>query len=181
MNRLKVLSALLCLLVVSCAKPVVTVHLVKPTENESIVYLYRPGVLANSMVSPELILNDEKISEIENGTYQVFHLPAKSHILSLNVDEKYLGNKTIELNTQPNQLYFVKLESSLKFQKNKPYIRYLYLKQVSESEAHIELSQLDEEKLSNSASKMQEGDSKAINKDEEAQFSILKTNNPFQK
>ena len=178
MNILKVLSILWCLLAISCAAPVATVKLVKPVDNESIVYVYRPRVLANSMVLPELIINGEKISKIENGSYQIFHLPVQRHVISLEVADRYLGDKTIKLNTLPNQFYFLRLVSRLKFQKNKPYIRHLYLEQVSESDAYFELLQLADNKLAISATKE---DSGATNDDSEAKFSILKTNNPFYK
>jgi len=169
------------MLLVSCASPVPTMTLVKPVESESIVYVYRPRVLANSMVSPELIVNDEKISEIDNGSFQIFHLPAKSHVFSLNVDERYLGDKTIKLNTKSNQLYFLKLISSLKFQKNKPYIRHLYLKQVSEPDAYAELLQLVENELPESRPQVEGEAQESEAAASEASFSILKTNNPFQK
>ena len=155
------------------------VALAPPIDNESIIYIYRPASLSNVVISPMLKINGEGIIEISNNSYSYFHLPAGSNTFKLELSQRYIGKKELQLDIKPQQTYFIKISTSLKFEKNKPYTRRF---DITTSQKNIALEEIKDIPYA--------GKNKIVSatkstfpteKTEDSQFTIDKTRNPFSK
>jgi len=176
-------SVIMSFLLVACTSQPVTFETMQPSaEKGSIVYVYRPLSMANSMVSPKLLLNGKAIFELKNGSYQYNYVPAGKQVFSLDLSDRYTGNKRIALEVKPNNIYFIRATSALGFEMNKPYTRSFNLGSVDSSAALHELSKIAAG--GKSLSSFKKGvvrESSTSEKIEDTQFSIENTRNPFYK
>lgn len=145
------------------------------------VYLYRPLLLANSMVTPRVLLNGHAVDKISNGGFIRIPVALNTQIVSLDLGKQYLGDKSLSLQVRLRQRYFVRVNSSLTFQMNKPYLRYFNLQLVDEKTALKEMHSM----LKDTAEKTQPAmlpDDQQVTDDEspeEDHFSMSKSRNPF--
>lgn len=89
-------SGLIFLLLVACTPKNIVFEPVQPSaEKGSVVYVYRLSAMANSMVSPALLLNGRVVTELKSGSYFYSYINSGQHIFSLKLGERYKGNKKI--------------------------------------------------------------------------------------
>ena len=174
-------SSVLFLFLTACTPKHVVFEAMQPdSEKGSIVYVYRPSAMANAMTSPALLLNGKMISELESGSYHYSHINPGQHIISLDLGERYEGNKTIVLDVKPDEVYFIRATTALHFEMNRPYARFFNLELVESSIARQELTKIPVGHQSQLSFKESEVQGEAPAKEsEEFQFSIENTRNPF--
>jgi len=183
MQQLVFLSSVILLFLMGCTSKHTVFEVIQPSsEKGSIVYVYRPSAMANAMTSPALLFNGELISTLERNSYLYRHVTPGLHVLNLDLGERYTGIKKIVLNVRPNEVYFIRMTSELRFEMNKPYTRIFNLEPVDSSTALHELASIsvkDKSKPSIRGGEVEVGvSSENI---EDAQFSIENTRNPFSK
>jgi len=165
-----------------CSSNKVTFVAVKPANHtESVVYIYRPSLLANLIITPELIHNGVKKMGISNNSYTFMRLPAGKHTFNLKLPERYSGTQSLTINTIPDKTYFLKVSTTLTFAKNKPYGRAFSISHIPSELALNEIQQL---KLTDKSQNKTAKKLKPFNAPEgveDDQFSINKTRNPFSK
>jgi len=174
-------SSVLFLFLTACTPKHVVFEAMQPdSEKGSIVYVYRPSAMANAMTSPALLLNGKMISELESGSYHYSHINPGQHIISLDLGERYEGNKTIVLDVKPDEVYYIRATSDLRFQMNKPYTRSFNLELVESSIAKRELTNIAVKRGSQLSFKVSDVQEESPAKEgEEFRFSIENTRNPF--
>lgn len=99
------------------------------------VLIYRPDAMANIMVSPEVLVDGKPVFVIHNNQYQALQLAAGPHHISLNLTERYLGEHEITLDTRVGLSYFLRIDTAMKFQQNRPYDRSFDIRSIAEAEA----------------------------------------------
>ena len=166
----------------------------KPVSGDgAIVYIYRPDSLSNIMISPAIFINGKKSSEIKNGTYISVSLPTGKHVFKLELGDRYDGQHAVNLMLKDAEVYFLRIDTKLKFKKNDLYERSFDISSVASSDALMAIrnckktdtnrqrlrpeSMASEQKLKSSEN---EPDT-IFSNDEKSRFSISKTKNPFEK
>ena len=176
-------SSFIFLFLVACTQKHIVFEAMQPNPVKgSIVYVYRSSVIANAITSPALLLNGELVSEIKRDSYLYRYVVPGRYILSLDLGERYEGNKRIDLDVKSNQVYFIRVTSELRFEMNKPYTRSFNLELVDSSIALDELAGISNGRESLSSFRKNKDQEEASGeKIEDAQFSIESTRNPFSK
>lgn len=186
MNKL-VLIMLFMLAVTACSTKKSNFVEVKPSsESETALYIYRPYSMSNIMITPEIVLDGEKITDIKNSSYRYFFLPQGKHTVELEIDERYSGVQKVDVNLQQSKTVYLRVNTSLKFEKNKPYSRSFSLEVVDKETAltEIQATQYADKKKNNKKEVLtNESETSSNSQDEVAkdQFTIQKTRNPFAK
>lgn len=192
-NTLTTLSLLLSAILISaCSTKTSNFKLTDTVSGKkSIVYIYRPASASNILISPELLINDEKKFEIKSNSYTFINLPPDEHTFKLDLTNRYIGNKEITLKTQAQQYYFLRVNTSLKFEQNKPYTRSFDIEEVSREIAVTEIKIIPStvDNIKQKELVTQENDKHMSTEAAESmpvqtpddQFSISKTRNPFSK
>lgn len=164
----------------SCASNNPTFVALAPSiNNESIIYIYRPASLSNAVISPMLKINGEDNIKISNNSYSYVQLAAGKHIFKLDLSKRYTGKTELELDVKPQTTYFLKLSTSLKFEKNKPYTRRFDIKPRHKDIALTEIKNIPytDKNKTDTDKKSTPTTEKTVG----SQFSIDKTRNPFAK
>jgi len=174
-------SSVIFLILVACTPKRIVFETMQPDlEKGSVVYVYRSSAIANAITSPALMLNGELVSELKRDSYLYRYVVQGRHILSLDLGERYKGNKRIVLDVKPDQVYFIRVTSELRFEMNKPYTRSFNLELVDSSIALDELASISDGRESQISFKKNKAQEEASGeKTEDAQFSIESTRNPF--
>ena len=183
MRQLVLLSSVILLFLMGCTSKHTVFDVIQPSsEKGSIVYVYRPSAMANAMISPALLFNGELVTTLEDNSYLYRHVTPGLHVLNLDLGERYTGIKKIVLNVRPNEVYFIRMTSELRFEMNKPYTRTFNLESVDSSTALNELASMSVKDKSKSSIKGGEVEVGVSSENiEDAQFSIENTRNPFSK
>jgi len=128
-------------LLVSCAtEQKIFVPEIATVEKGSIVYIYRPNAFSNIAVSPDVLINGVKNFPVSNNRYTLVYLKPGLYEFKLDLDEFYQGNKKIELNVGPEETYYLKIETALKFEPGKAYNRRFDIKSVQDTVAVNEIA-----------------------------------------
>ena len=182
-----------CVLSACAHKSSVFLALDSADDNEAIVYVYRPNSLSNIVVSPDILIDGKKKFESKNNTYMAMRLPAGEHQFRLDLASRYQGQHSVSLNLLPMQQYFIRVDTRMKFQKNNLYLRYFDIFNVSNDIAVKEIKSCRyigkrklavsrENPLLSSEDEVLKAESKEVLiNDTDAEFSILKTRDPFAK
>ena len=155
------------------------VALVPSIENQSIIYIYRPASFSNVVISPMLKINGDDNVEISNNSYSYVQLTAGKHIFKLDLSKRYIGNTEIALDIKPQKTYFLKISTSLEFEKNKPYTRRFDIKQRHKDIALAEIKNIPYTEKNKTDIGIKT--TSTTDKTEDSQFSTDKTRNPFSK
>jgi hypothetical protein len=99
-------------------------------EKGSVVYIYRPNSFSNVVISPSVFIDGKERFLISNDKYTFVHVSPGKHAIKLNLENHYRGNFELMLNVKPNQAYFVRVDTSMKFVQSQPYIRSFSLNAV---------------------------------------------------
>ena len=65
------------------------------TNDNAIVYLYRPAVMSNAIYSPDLFVNKEYKSSIKNGHKTMLILAPGHSLFEIDPDKNYSGQTEI--------------------------------------------------------------------------------------
>jgi len=88
------------------------------------VYIYRPSAMANSIYSPELYINGEMKFNLKSGKKYLVTLPPKEYTFEIEPDKKYTGTTRLTLSLKANELYYLRLDTSLKIKNSLTYKNY---------------------------------------------------------
>lgn len=171
------LAVCLPLLVTACATT--QQQIVLPEQagvDHGLLYLYRPLALNNALQTPQLMLNGQAAATVPNGEFITLPLPPGQQQLSLQLTQKVLST-VVGLQVKPQQLYFVRLESTLGFSAEQGWLRDFQLQQVDRETAIMEMQPMLQKQHKQLASEAETDTGKA--QDNANRFSIQKTQNPF--
>jgi hypothetical protein len=141
-----------------------------------LLYLYRPLALSNALQTPQLMLNGRIVVSIPNGEFMTLPMPPGQQQLSLQLTQKTLST-ALGLQVNPQQLYFVRLQSTLGFSAEQGWQRDFQLQQVSRATALSEMQSMLRKQYKQLASETETEADRAD--DNDSRFSIQKTQNPF--
>lgn len=124
------------LIVTGCSQAPASFN-IRETQSDSTaaVYIYRPDTMANLMVSPDIIVDGVRQFSINNKQYQTLQLTAGTHQIQLALTERYQGEHNIILDMAAGQAYFLRVDTAMKFQQNRPYDRSFDIRLVTEADA----------------------------------------------
>ncbi len=179
--------SLLLFLIVSCsAKNTSFVEVEPDLSADSVIYIYRSDSMSNIMVNPTVLIDGEKQQVIKNKSHFYVVIAEGKHEVELQLADRYAGVQKLSLDLLPGGGSYLRVNTSLKFEQNKPYSRSFNIERIDREIAVNEINktsyigQVDdkgidtklEEKTISTESDMESG------KD---QFSISKNRNPFSK
>lgn len=144
--------------------------------DHGLLYLYRPMALSNALQTPQLILNGQAEVAVPNGEFIALPMSAGQQRLSLQQAQHNLST-VLDLHVQAQQLYFVRLHSTLSFSTQQGWQREFQLQQVDQETALVEMQPMLQKQHKSMASEAQTEADKA--EDSGSRFSIQKTQNPF--
>jgi len=117
----------------------------EPNDGRSMIYIYRPDVFSNSLISPGLTLDGKELMLIENGGYSYFYTKPGKHTLNLKLSGDYNKADDLIITTRPNRKHFVKLitynKSTGYFAGNIGFKRTFNLIHVKEAAAETEIAE----------------------------------------
>jgi len=145
------------------------------SDTETIVYIYRPGKMANAMYSPDLYINNEYRAPIKNGSYYHFTLTPGQYSFRLEGKDKISGNRLDKKILLADTVYYYRVNSTLMLNASssyQPYQRGFTLLPVETISAE---NQIAECCLNKDLSTMVKENSSGSN----SSFSVDKTQNPF--
>ena len=153
--------------------------------NQVAVYVYRPLSTTNAVYSPDLYVNDEFKYSIKSGKKARLLLDAGNTIFEIEPDKNYTGVTRITTTLNPDDTYFLRIDTSLKIKNTtsyEPYERSFSLIEVADQQAIEEISQ-----CCHSGSSSNTGDDNKTDSNPSADetdksdngFSVDKTQNPF--
>ena len=184
MNNIKLVGMLLLIIsVVSCVtKKSSLVEVKVENETDSIVYIYRPYSTSNIVISPDVLMDGEKQAEIENNKYLYLVVPQGEHTVELDLTQRYTGQQQLTLNIEKGKAIYIRVNTSMKFQKNKLYDRSFSFEVIEKEAARLEM----QETVYAGKENKKQSDTKLVNSEKQQdvkqdQFSISKTRNPFGK
>lgn len=106
----------------------------------SVVYIYRPSSSANFMMTPKVIIDENEKFEIGSGDYRYVYLPAGLHTVGLNPTDRYITDAAVRLNVETGKSYYLRINTSLKFETEKMNTRKFWIENVAEKQALTEIS-----------------------------------------
>ncbi len=182
MYRLKkIFIIFVCLVVSSCAIDVKPFVEIKPTSiNESVFYFYRPNSVSNIIVSPDVIINNEKIHDIKNDRYFYIMTSPGEYNIQLQLADRYFGKHEEKVSITSGEIIYFRISTELKFQKNKPYRRSFDIQRV---ESELAKSEIIETKYSeyHVTDEFDNTNKNTFLKIKNKDFSTSKIRNPFVK
>ena len=86
-----------------------------PAANASLVYVYRPDSWQNASLSPAIIIDGRERFLLKNNGYSFFYLKPGPHTFALEMSEKYEGYSRIDLKTEANRSYYIRVDTAMGF------------------------------------------------------------------
>jgi len=186
MNKLVLITLLITVVTACTSNKTSFVEVTPSSESEATLYIYRPYSMSNIMISPEIIIDGKKVTDIKNSSHHYFILPQGKHTVELEIDERYSGVQQIDVSLQQAKTVYLRVNTSLKFEKNKPYSRSFSLEVINKETALTEIQATqyaDKKKGVNkeAITDEEEASSEFENVETKDKFTIHKTRNPFSK
>ncbi|RDH84983.1 MAG: hypothetical protein DIZ80_05835 [endosymbiont of Galathealinum brachiosum] len=184
MHSFKIITIFIAIIsAVSCTKKTANFVEFSPVkESESVLYIYRPYSMSNIVITPDVLIDGKKQAEIENNKYIYLNLPQGEHNIELDLTERYAGQQSLILNIEEGKVIYLRVNTSMKFQMNKPYDRSFSIEEINKETARLEIQDtVYAGKKSKKKKENKVGDSEKQEEVKEDQFSIDKTRNPFGK
>lgn len=151
-------------------------------ESESVLYIYRPYSMSNIVITPDVLIDGKKQAEIENNKYLYLVVPQGEHTIELDLAKRYTGQQSLMLNIEKGKTIYLRVNTSMKFQMNKPYDRSFSIEEIEKEAALLEIQgTVYAGKDIKTKSEKRLVDSEKQEEVKENQFSISKTRNPFAK
>ncbi|MFV2003732.1 MAG: hypothetical protein ACC650_00945 [Gammaproteobacteria bacterium] len=144
-------------------------------DGQAAVYIYRPPMMANSLYSPDLYINDELKLSIKNGKNSRLVLPAGEYKFELQADNNSSDLTSLSLKLSPESTSYIRITTSLNIKSAtnyEPYQRSFNIEHVNEKQA---ITQIAKCCVSNNKKSVAESPD---NKTDDG-FSVDKTQNPF--
>lgn len=124
------------LLLTACANQAVqTLSLEPPQKNDAVLHIYRPDELANVLVDSTLVIDATQQFTLTNKHFLSVHLASGQHRIELQLPPRYLGVHEVNLDMVAGQSYFLRIDSHITFQQNRPYQRRFDVLVIRDSEA----------------------------------------------
>ena len=147
-------------------------------DDQSIIYLYRPGTMSNAMYSPDILINDEVKFSIKNTSKRHITVDPGKYIIQIDTDENYVGTTSLTVDIKPAENIYIRVDTKLAVKKSirfEPYERTFNLVRIETSAAIEEIAACCTSNNTKEVAVEQKGSSE--NKNET--FSVDKTQNPF--
>jgi hypothetical protein len=141
----------------------------------SVVYVYRPSSSTNFMMSPKVVIDGNEKFNIGSGDYAYVYLQSGKHTVGLNPTDQYITDAAVTIIVEAGKSYYLRVNTSLKFEPEKMNTRKFWIDVVAEQEALTEIGSTEY-----SGPKVQQ--SSAVQTDaheDKAGFSVDKTQDPF--
>lgn len=150
-------------------------------ENLATVYIYRPAALSNFMISPKILLNNKELFTLAAGRYDYTHLNAGTYEFRLDLGKRFTGSRQIEMKVETGKTYYLKVNTSLHFEKNAPYTRRFNILSMKHEEALDEISLTQPEAPKNKQMVITVDNTAPADDTHQhsPQFDLSKTRNPF--
>jgi Protein of unknown function (DUF2846) len=146
---------------------------------QAAVYIYRPPMMANSLYSPDLYINDELKLSIKNGKNSRLVLPAGEYKFELQADNNNSDLTSLSLKLNSETTTYIRITTSLKIKSAanyEPYKRSFNLEHVDEKLASTQIAKCC---VSKNKKSVVETKAEPTTKQTEDGFSVDKTQNPF--
>ena len=141
MNKFYVFILLLIFVLSGCAVKSSNFSVIKPVSGKgAVVYIYRPNSMSNILISPDVLVDGDKKFKIKSSEYMAVYLPAGKHRFSLDLSGRYEGKHLIDLTLADAEIYFLRIDATMKFQMNEQYKRRFDILNVSNDIALTEIS-----------------------------------------
>ena len=118
------------LLLAGCASTPAVFNPEPVSAADAVVYIYRPDTLANTLVSPPLKVDNTALFTVHNDRYYSLRLAPGTHRLQLELAEFYQGEFETSIEVEAGESYFIRVDTTLTFQQNRPYTRRFDLLQI---------------------------------------------------
>jgi len=177
--KLPLLACILFLVACGASRETKTFTPHNATNDNAIVYLYRPAVMSNAIYSPDVFVNKEYKLSIKNGHKTMMILAPGQTLFEIDPDKNYSGQTQLPLTLEAGNLYFIRLDTSLKIRSAtsyEPYQRSFNLKSVDETSA---ISQIEQCCLSHKVNANKDVSLPEKESSSDDGFSVDKTQNPF--
>jgi len=150
-------------------------------EDVVVLYLYRPNNLSNIVISPTVLVDGSEHFEIDNNRYTYLRLKPGTHQVRLDLSERYQGEHEWTFSAEAGQIYYLRIDTELKFRKNNLYQRRFDLQSVAGHLAEMEMVQCRFFGVPGHAAKAAAtGSPGEMNgASEDAKFSISRSRDPF--
>ena len=135
--------------------------------------------MSNATYSPDLLVNKEYKLAIKNGRNTMMILAPGQTLFEIDPEENYTGQTELPLFLEAGNLYYIRVDTSLKIKNTtsyKPYQRSFDLKSVDEKSA---ISQIEQCCLSNKVNSNKYVSIPEKESSSDDGFSVDKTQNPF--
>ncbi len=171
----QLVSLSVILLVTACSNKASTfVPAPQDADKGSTVYIYRPSSSTNFMMSPKVVIDDNEKFKIGSGDYRYVYLRAGKHLLGLNPTDQYITDAALELTVETDKSYYLRVNTSLKFEPDTMNTRRFWIEQVTEVQALKEIGDTEYSGPMQQTIAGQDEDA-----DTEEGFSVDKTRDPF--
>jgi hypothetical protein len=141
----------------------------------AVVYIYRPSSSTNFMMSPTVVIDDNEKFKIGSGDYRYVYLQGGNHTVGLNPADQYSTDVPVTINVEADKSYYLRVNTSLKFQPEQMNTRKFWIDVVAETEALTEIADTEYSGPEREqAADMRTGDSET-----DDGFSVDKTQDPF--
>lgn len=135
---------LIVLAVAACANKTATfVAAPRDAGKGAVVYLYRPSSSSNFMMSPTVVIDGNEVFKLASGDYRYVYLDSGKHTIALNPTDQYLTDAAIALNIEADKSYYLRVNTSLKFEPGQMNTRKFWIDAVAEKDALPEIAKMD--------------------------------------
>jgi hypothetical protein len=110
-----------------------------PAEGEAIVYIYRPSLMGNFLISPQLLVNGRAYFKLENGRYRSMRMRAGSYVFGLERDDLYDSSPALTLEVTPGDTRYLRIDTRLEFVPDGMNRRVFSLVEVKPGDAQSEI------------------------------------------
>ena len=140
----------------------------------SVVYIYRPSSTTNFMMSPKVIIDGNEKFQIGSGDYRYVYLQPGDHMIGLDPTDQYFTDPAKTLSVENGKSYYLRVETSLKFEPDRMNTRRFWMDLVDETNAISEIAETEY-----AGPKQQSAGQQSETGQGGDQFSVDKTQNPF--
>jgi hypothetical protein len=141
----------------------------------SVVYIYRPSSSTNFMMSPTVVIDGKEKFNIASGDYRYVYLASGQHTVGLDSTDRYLTDAAVAINVEAGKSYYLRVNTSLKFEPEQMNTRKFWIDAVAEKDALPEIAKTGyagprpQQVIETQAGDVQTGEG----------FSVDKTQDPF--
>jgi len=138
-NRFSLL--LLMIATAACSsKEAIFVAAPADADKGSIIYVYRPSSSTNFMMSPTVVIDGNEKFNIASGDYRYVYLGSGHHTIGLNSTDQYLTDAAVTINVEAGKSYYLRVNTSLKFEPEQMNTRKFWIDAVAEKDALPEIA-----------------------------------------